>query len=215
MREEEIIEQLKSLKSIQPDSSVLMGVKKDIHSHLKIGKSDSVCDKVKSYSNHIFPLFKTNPFASYSIVIALFVVILLSIYSGFLPNTMNKVLLYSRIVTAPNQYIKASIALSYAQDKINTLNANKLDENKTKDISQSIAFANTELSGLKLLGETGIYTSEQCKELYRSYYASLENLDKSTTANSPNDKDNQALASLKVKISGYKKQAEQKLNRYK
>lgn len=216
MKQADLILQLKSLKSIKPDSSILMSLEKDIHSRLEIDEGNSVWEKMKSFASNIFLTFKTNPFASYGIATALLVVVLLSISTGFLPNGINKTLLYAKIATAPNQYIKASIALSYAQDKINNVrvSSNKLSEDKIKDISQSIAFANVELSGLKLMGEKGKYTSEQCKELYRSYHASLENLDSNITTSFPNEKDKQSIASLKTQISNYENQAEQKLKIY-
>lgn len=219
MKQIDVILQLKSLKSIQPDSNVLKTIEKNVYSHLKTDDRNFVWKQIKSFSSNIFlilKILKTNPFTTYSIGVAFLIVVFLSVYTGFLPNEISKTLLYTKIAVAPNQYIKASIALSSAQTKIDSINytSNKLHKNEIKDISQSIALANQELSALKLMGEKGKYTQSECQELYRSYHTSLENLDHHITASSSNEEDKQSIASLKTQISNYEKQAEQKLKLY-
>lgn len=216
MKQASIIKKLRSLKLIQPDSETLRATEKNVYFRIKTNQSSSIWEQVRSLSSSAFNIFKANPFGSYSLTVALLVIIVISISSGFLPNKINKTLLYAKIATAPNQYVRARIALSNAQDKINTVNvaSNKISENKIKDISQSIALANTELSELKLMGEKGKYTSEQCKELYRNYHNSLENLDHYITTSSLGRGDEQSKAFLKTQISNYEKEAEQKLKLY-
>ncbi len=187
MKQEEIIKQLKQLHKIEPKPDTIAQIKSNIYHNLQIPKPSTF-------------QFKANSFMVYGLAIAFAIFVFLSI----------------RIATSQNQFEKASIALSYAQGKINTVivASNKLNENKIKDISQSIALANGELSKLKLMGEKGRYTSEQCEELYRSYHASLEKLDNNITTSSTNDADKQSIAPLKTQISNYEKQAEQKLKLY-
>lgn len=216
MKQADLILKLKSLKSIQPDSNILKTIEKDVYSHLETNESNFVLRRIKSFSSNIFLTFKTNPFASYGVAAALLLVVFLSVSTGFLPNEINKTLLYAKIATAPNQYVKASLALAYAQTKINTVNLkrNKPNENGIKDISRSIALANIELSELKLMGEKGKYSSVQCKDLYRNYQTSLENLDHYIATSSTNIEDKESIALLKTQIFNYEKQAEQKLNLY-
>lgn len=215
MKQEELILKLKSLKSIQPDSNILMDIKKDVDLRIEAGENNFVLKRIKSFLSNVSLTFKANPFASYGITVALVVVIFLSVSTGFLPNEINKTLLYAKIVTAPNRYVKASIALSYAQTKLDSGNLKKniQSSNGIKDISNSIAIANVELSDLKLMGEKGIYTSAQCKDLYKSFQTSLYNLDQYITASYPNGGDKSTIL-LKTQISNYEKQAEQKLNLY-
>lgn len=215
MKQEEIIKQLKQLNRIEPDLKTLSEIKQDIYFQLQSEEKVSIWDWLKQFTK--LPPFslKANPVMTYGLA-ALAIFVFLSISTGVLPNTASKIFLSVRIATAPNQYEKAKVVFSYAQTQIDALNKsnNKLDNYKLTDISRTIAFANTELSGLKLMGEKGKYTSEQCKELYRSYHTSLENLDHYITTSSPNEEDKQSIAPLKTQISNYEKQAEQKLKLY-
>lgn len=216
MKQADLILKLKSLKSIQPDYDVLKTIEKDVYSRFETNESNFILRRIKAFSSNVFLTFKTNPFASYGIAAALLIVVFLSVSTGFLPNEINKTLLYAKIATAPNQYVKASLALSYAQTKLDAVNLkrNIHNQNGIKDISKSIALANIELSELKLMGDHGKYTSTQCKQLYRNYQTSLENLDHYITTSSLNREDKESMASLKIQISNYEKQAEQKLNLY-
>src|ERR1035437_9368794 len=147
MKEENLILKLKSLKAVQPDYNVLMDIKKDVDLRIEAGESNFVLQRLKSFLSNFLLTFKANPFASYGIAVALVVVIFLSVSTGFLPNEINKTLLYVKIATAPNRYVKASIALSYTQAKLDpgNLKKNIHSQNGIKDISNSIAIANTEL----------------------------------------------------------------------
>lgn len=215
MKQEEIIKQLKQLNKIEPRPDTIAEIKGNIFLQLR-AEEKMHWGWLKRFSMPFTSQFKANSFMVYGSAIALVIFVFLLIGAGFLPNTANKIFLSVRIATAPNQYEKAKIAFSYTQAQIDALNKSnyKLDKHKLTEISRTIAFANTQLSRLKLMGEKGKYTSQQCKGLYRSYHTSLENLDHYITTSSPNEEDKQSIAPLKMQISNYEKQVERKLNLY-
>lgn len=215
MKQEDLIKQLKLLKSVQPDSHTLMSIEGEIYSQLEIDKKNSHWDRMKYFSDNVF-LIKSNPFTSYGMVAALFVIVFLSISTGFLPNAMNNTLLYAKIATAPNQYEKAKIAFSYTQTQTETLNNNnnKINPHKLVEISRTITLANTELSALKLVGEKGKYTSQQCQQLYKEYSQYLERLNRLISKKSIDNGDEKSIELLKAQIAGYEKQSELKLKIY-
>lgn len=216
MKQTDLILKLKLLKSIQPNSGVLKTIERDVYSRIEVDGSNFVLRQMKLFWGDVSLIFKINPIASYGVVAALAVVVFLSVYTGFLPNELNKTLFYTKIAIASNQYERASLALSYAQTKIATVifERNAPDQNGIKDISKSIALANTELSELKLMGEEGKYTSAQCKELYRNYQTTLENLDRYIYTSSPNGENKDSVDLLETQILNYEKQAEMKFNLY-
>ncbi|GEM_PF-2549941 len=216
MKQKDVIEQLKSLKSIRPNSHTLMSIERDIYYQLKIDKRYSVWERMTCFFKDVFLTFKSNPIASYGIAAALLIIVFLSISTGFLPNEINKTLLYAKIAVAPNQYEKAKIAFSYTQAQTDMLDKNnsKLDTYQLTEVSRTIALANTQLSGLKLMGEKGKYTSQQCQELYKEYSQHLEKLDSLLSKVSIDNGDEESIELLKAQIAGYEKESEQKLKVY-
>lgn len=216
MKQEDLTKQLKLLKSIQPDYHTLLSIERDVYSQLKTDKRYSLWERMKCFPDNAFLLFKANPFASTSIAFTFLIIVFLSISIGFLPNEINKTMLYAKIATAPNQYEKAKIAFSYTQVQTDALNKNdnKLDTYKLKEVSRTIALANTELSGLKLIGEKGKYTSQQCQQLYKEYSRYLEKLDSLLSKQALNNEDQKSVMDLRMQIAVYEKQSEQKLRFY-
>lgn len=198
MKDEYVIRKLKLLKKVEPGSGVILAVEKNVYS------------KIEPETGLPFPQ-KYNPFVFYGLAAFAFAILLL-FATGILPNRFDEAALYSRVALARNQYVKANLALSNAKDKINRLISNKkIDKNKTSDISRTLAFAQGELSGLKLMGEKGKYTSEECKKLYGEYHLYLEKLKtyfKETNSNG------EEISVLESQIDKYEKESGQKLKLY-
>ncbi len=216
MKQEDVIRQLNLLKLIKPGSHTLKTIERDVYSQLKINENSSIWERVTCFSKNVYLTFKSNPFPSYTIATVLLIIVFLSISTGFLPNEINKTLLYAKIAVAPNQYEKAKIAFSYTQAQTDMLdkNSSKIDTYKLTEVSRTIALANTQLSGLKLMGEKGKYTTQQCQELYKEYSQHLEKLDSLLSKTSIDNGDKKSIEFLKAQIAGYEKESEQKLKGY-
>lgn len=213
MKQEKLIHQLKMLRKIEPRADTIAEIKQQASLQLRVRKNVDIWVSLRRFRKHFSVMFDAHPFIGFGTAIALAVLALLSVSSGLLPKTATTIYLSVAMATLPNQYEKAKFALSYTQAQIDALSAGNTAVNtgKLTDLSREIAFADAQMSGLKLMGEKGKYTSGQCKELYRQYHASLENLDHMLLANSETK---QSIGQLHTQISDYEKHAEQKLNLY-
>lgn len=79
-------------------------------------------------------------------------------------------------------------------------------------MSHSLALANTEMTGLKLIGEKGKYTMKDCLSLYSIYHNSLETMKNTVSTQDNSSPEEEKLLS---EIKQYEKQSEQKLSKYK
>ncbi len=209
MEQPDVIRQLQSLKSVKPNSHTLRAIERNIFLRLETGERDSVWERIQRLPSRVFVIFKSNPFTAYSTAAVLLIVVYLSISTGFLPGVINTAWFNVKIATAPNQYVKASLALSQAQAKID--NASFTNETKINDLFRSVALANSELAGLHLMGEEGKYTSQQCQELYRNYLRYLGHLDRILSIQAKFEPIEQLDAQIKL----YEQQAESRLDQYK
>lgn len=198
MKDEYVIAKLKLLKKVEPGAGAVLDVKRRIDSEIKPGENISV----------IFQ--KPMPFVFYGAATLTFAILVLFI-TGILPNGFGQAVLYSRIVLAQNQYEKADLTLSYTKGKIDGLvSKGKISSSSALGISKTLAYANDELSGLKLMGEKDKYSSSQCKELYKSYDVYLWKLDNYLARAGLNPEINL----LRSQIRAYEKESARKLNLY-
>lgn len=193
MNQTDLIKQLKLLGTIQPSPQALKDLKKDIDQ--------------RRQTESIEPTrFHRSLFIGMSFMVVLIIFVLST--SNLLQNSVHLAVLNIRIMTATNQYDKAKIALADSQY---TYRAD-LATHPVTEISQSIKLTNTELSALKLKGETGKYSAWQCHELYLEYLAYLQELDHQIS--NIQSKNPPTVSQLKSQISTYEEQAERKLNLY-
>ncbi len=209
MKENAFIHQLKTLKKLEPTSMMLATIKDTVYHSVQNEKKQTVLEKCGEFFKHNFLILTTKPMVSYAMGIGLFLIAFTVLNSGSLLNKFHNLELYAKVEAAPNQYLKARIAFadtqsSYSMKTITISNAT--------DFSQSIAFSNTQLSQLKLKGEKGKYTMQECRTLYDQYIKYLQALQNKLDSQHENK---QSVSKLEIQITSYKEQAEIKVQRYK
>ena len=190
MKEEQVISELKRLKTVLPPQAVLNEMKHSIYR--KVGAEQKK------------PLQSTFMFALPVLAFVLLLVIFIS--SLFLTNQLETAILYSKMSFASNQYQKARIAFA---DITNRFHVTEPLRGNPYEFSHSLAIANTELSNLKLKGEKGKYTEQECRQIYHEYLSYLKKEEKNIPVN------NSTYSSVRSQISTYEEQAEKKLHMYK
>jgi hypothetical protein len=197
MKEKKLIENLQLLQSVQPDSYTLCEIKNKVDSKVLYNKN---YNKRKWFA--FTPL--TTLIAFTTIIFFIIVVVYL------LPNTIENAITTTKIALAPNQYEKAKIAFVNADNQFIIMQKKNFDKQKVISLSQSLALANTQMSGLKLIGEKGKYSSQNCLSLYAQYHKSLEIMKSAISSHKNSPEDTQLLA----KIRQYDDQSEKKLHEY-
>ncbi len=199
MKEKQVIDNLQLLQSVQPDRHTLLLIQK------------RVCSQIFPEKHFTFRKWLTvTPIIPLVAVTA--VVLVLLVVMGFFPRVYEKAFVTARIALAPNQYEKAKIAFAYADQQFFSLKKNSFSSSDVKSFFGSLALANSEMAGLKLTGEKGKYTKEQCLILYSEYHSSLEAMKKEVALM---DNSSQKKTLLLTEIKNYDEQSERKLHKYK
>jgi len=209
MSEKEIIKKIKLLKSIQPEQNVLKNLKRDIYQHVGIENERNKYFEitVRKFFINFSMVLKSYRYISVGVIFVLLLLFFSFMTLASLPNHIHKIILYTKVALAPNQYEKARLALD---DVTHTYKkTTSLVQNNLNSLSQELAFTNLEMSSLKLKGERGKYTALQCHTLYQQYLMYLK--EENTTISRLNQKQS---SSVKSQIIAYKEQAEQKLHMY-
>lgn len=209
MKEDKFTQKLKTLKKLEPNSKMLASIKDTVYLSVQNEKKETVLEKCEEFFKHIFIILKTKPLVSYAFVVGIFLIAFIVYNSGFLFNNLHKIELYAEVETAPNQYLKARIALADTQS---SYSIDTITDGNATNLSQSIAFSNTQLSQLKLKGEKGKYTMQECRALYSQYIQYLQTLQNKLAFQNENK---QSVSKLKTQIISYTEQAEIKVHRYK
>lgn len=197
MKEKKLIEELQLLQSVQPDSYTLRVIKKKVD--------------MEVLGNNNFSIRKWFSFTPLTTFIAIAAVIFfIIVVTRFLPDTIENDFIVAKIVLASNQYERAKIAVVNVDNQFVVLQQKNFDKRKVILLSQSLALANNQMSGLKLIGEKGKYTSSDCLSLYAKYHKSLETMKNSISSQQNFPEDTQLLA----KIKQYDDQSEKKLHEY-
>lgn len=205
MKEQQVINKLRLLKTMQPAKPVLKDIKQSVYQQMKVEYKTQTFG-IQERFDSIFVLIKSYNVAFYSVSVALLLILFLSASSVFFSNQVHNIILDSKLAVASNQYQRASIALA---DTTSRFGENMPVEQHTQELSQSLALTNAELNSLKLKGEKGQYTAQECHQIYQTYLNYLEKKEKSVFANNP------PLLLVKSQMDMYEEQAEQKLNMYK
>lgn len=203
MKEKQVINKLRLLKTIQPTHRVLNDMKEGVYQQVGVKNKIESTFGLREFLGNISVLIKEYKVASYSFVFALLLIIFLSVSSAFLPNQVHSIVLYGRLAFASNQYQRASIALADATSRFGA------NGGSVTELSQSLALANTQLDNLKLKGEKGKYTAQQCHQIYQEYLSYLEREEKNVST-----RNNSSLANVKFQINTYEELAEKKLHMY-
>jgi len=191
MKEKDIVKHLQLLRSVEPDVSAKRALHKKVLSRITV--------KEKSFG--FFGRLFVSPLLAIELLTA--VLIFFVVVSGLLTSFSERAIVDFKIAAASNQYEKAKIALAYLYSQITNTQNKSLDNKKFQSLSYALTLSNTQMSELKLVGEKGKYTSQQCLELYESYHEDLQKID-ATPA--------QTLLGPQVKQD--EKQSEKKLEMY-
>jgi len=202
MRDQETINKLQLLKKIHPTKHALLSIKKGVYQQVKSENRTQSHFRLDGQMSNISYLIHSYKVAFFASVIAFLFIVFLSASMILLPNQIHNAILYGRIALAQNQYEKAQVALD---DTRNRFTNNKSVLTNTNELAFSLNMTNTELNKLKLKGEKGKYTAQQCHQIYKEYLSNLETNEKSIPSNN---------TTLKSKINVYEEQAETKLHMY-
>jgi type II secretory pathway component PulC len=192
MKDRKIIDQLHLLQSFQADTATLRLIRKKIPLQ--------VVDSKRFSFKKWLTVTLFIPVIAFAVVVIFFLV-MISIF----PYVIDNAVVNAKIAFAPNHYEKAKIALANVNDQLPVAS----DTNKIKLLSQALALANTEMSGLQLVGEKGKYTSYQCEELYESYHTDLRKVENAFDSKRSNE-----VNLLVSQSEQYDKQAAVKLKNY-
>lgn len=190
MNEQKTIRQLKLLKKVKARKSVIEDIYRDISF---ITKTKKPTDSQKIFYSD-----------RYILITSIILLILAAVISQPLTYFFKKSEAITRITLSSNRLTKSSIALSYA---ISNSNGN------AQELSDTIFIVDSQMSSLKLMGEPGKYTTDQCKDLYRTYDAYLNTLEYQIK-NSKNKLTSKDKEKLLNQIDKYEKETDFKLNLY-
>ena len=198
MRDKQIIEKIQLLRSIKPDEETIRLIHKQSTAQL-FGE--------KRYGIRKWSITSAIPYVALLVILLFFFSV-----SVLLPNSIHTSIISARIALAPNHYEKAKIAVAHAESEFASFSQQPNDANKLSDFSQALAIANTQMTNLKLKGEKGKYTMQDCLSLYTTYYTSLESMKQTLISQTNSSNKNK---SLYKQINQYDQQAEKKLHLYK
>lgn len=201
MNERQISKKLTYLRSVHPNQQILTKIRQEVAREID-GKDVGLLSLFWQFFAKKKPV-RSYRFSPLAITLAIFVVFFLFGLLTIMSGQVNTMVLYGKLAAATNQYQRAQIAFTNME---NTHNPDQLiEKDRVKELSYSLALANTEMAKLRLKGEPGKYTARQCRNLYRQYLNYLDEL----SAKVPlNDLD------LASQVHDYSEQAEQKLDMY-
>lgn len=203
MKDQQAIKKLQLLKTMQPAKHTLNSIKEGVYYQVQSENKAQTNLGIQDRFSNISTFLKTYGVAYYAGAIAFLLVIFLSASVLLFPNQTHTALLYGKLALAQNQYEKARIALNDTKTKFAD---NKTTQVNTNELVYSLALTNTQLNALRLKGEKGKYTAEECHNIYQEYLSYLENKEKNMQSNN---------SMLKSQINSYEEQAEKKLHMYK
>lgn len=208
MNNYKIIEQLRILKHINPSEETMESIKHNVLLRVQGNKEQL------PFSNKLHPYY-LKPILVYSTLAFALAVILLAPLTPARYWIDNAYLLL-RLDFAPNNFQRASIALVTAQNKLKIVNnsAKKISPSQIHDILHATDVANEQLASLNLIGEPGKYTSNECQQIYRSYYNYLEEVENTVTLDKV-DVSTNFFEIFNYQIHKYARHAELKLSQYK
>lgn len=193
MNDNEVVQNLKKLKVLQPSEETLLLIK----------------NRVTSEKNNKFVLFTI--FKNPQIRLAFSALVLLLLVFGFsqrdfITGQMELMATRTQIALSANQLEKSKIALTGAQDQFSKLNTSQNTAAQLAVVSEFLDETNSNLNGLDLAGEKGKYTNKECLAVYHDYEKFLEK-----AANETNVRTDQDLVN---KINSYNKKAQTRLQEY-
>lgn len=206
MKEQEVINKLKLLKTIQPNQRVLKDIKQNVYQQVYAENKIKTTSGFQELFGYISNFIKSYTVVSYGFAFTALLIIFLSVSSVLLPDQFHTAIVNGRIALASSHYQKARIALT---DTKSRFEKNKTIETNTQEFSHSLALTNTQLNNLHLKGEKGKYSAQQCRQIYLEYLNFLKKEEKNINA-----KNNPSYSHLKSQINTYKEQAEKKLHMY-
>lgn len=170
MKQPNVTEQLKVLKNLEPVDRVMDDIGQKIYKSLGRKLPGEARDRNIENSVSLTEYIKNNRWRTY-LLLGVVLIVLVTILPTPISNYSKDFLFSARIAFAPTQYDKAKISLAYAlsENQSFVYSRGKNSQN-VKKYSETLAFANTEMSKLKLMGEEGKYSTAQCKELYREFH---------------------------------------------
>ncbi len=197
------------IKAVQPSEHSLEVMKRDVFYRIQTDKRQpSFFNVLQLRSAFLYGTF----------ALAVFLLVLTNSINP-LSSVVEKTYLITQITLAQSKYQKATIALSFAQEKITVVkNSNgQLSASQIDDMSQATNLANTQLANLNLIGEKGKYTGTQCQQLYKKYYSYLEEAKNTVALKTANPVDNVSKTSTQLfntQLEEYEQQAKVKLSHY-
>lgn len=202
MKDQEVIKKLQLLKTLQPTKHTLKKIKEDVYYQVQSKNKKQAYFSSQDILSNASSFIKSYDINIYASAAAFLLIIFLSIYVILFPNQIHNSLLYGELTLAPNQYTKSRIAL---EDTKSRFTDNKIVKKNTNELAYSLTLTNNQLNALKLKGEEGKYTAEECHKIYQEYISYLENTEKVIPSNNLN---------LKSQINSYEEQAERKIHMY-
>jgi hypothetical protein len=218
MKEDQLINQLKYFKKLEPRPGEMISMENRILNDIGREEVTRVSGFSKAFSR-LREFFRVYPVSyGFTLAFAVFVIVTFTTISPF-RNTIKFAWVSTRIVLASNIYQKASLAFAYSQNQLGDLPVapNHDTVSKIKDLADSANVANSYLAGLHLVGEPGKYTNDQCLELYRKYVIFLEKFQANVLNDMKNSKDNTSKSELQNiynRITLFDKQADLRLKSY-
>lgn len=201
MKDQQAIKKLQLLKTMQPSKKALKGIKEGVYHQIqpetKMRTFFSTHDRFRSPASLQF--YRV---AFYAGAFAFLLIMFLFASTIFFPNQIHNAFLYGRLAFASNQYQKAQIALTDTKSRFAD---NKSAQENINELAYSLTVTNTQLTELKLKGEKGKYTAQECHQIYQEYLIYLESKEKVISSHN---------STLKSQINSYEEQAERKLHMY-
>lgn len=202
MKDQQAIKKIQLLKTLHPTKNTLRKIRESVYYQVQSEHKTQASLSIQERFSTIAALIKSSGVTFYAGMIAFLFIISLSAFVLVFPNQTHTAFLYGRLVFAPNQYEKAHIAL---EDTKSRFANNNTAQSNANELVYSLTFTNTQLDELKLKGENGKYTAQECHQIYQEYLTYLESTEKSISSNN---------STLKSQINAYEEQAEKKLHMY-
>lgn len=187
MNKRKIISQLQQLQSVKLSQRDFKKIKNDIDLHIFLQKREMY--------------FIANPLVAFLLPMLIISVVSIT----FLVMHAYK-----------NQYNDAQTALLRAEHAMKDIQNNHAINGKTiAYLTDSVDQANKQITALKLKGEKGKYTMQECLQLYRKYYLDLETIESNLQKIPLSTVNEKSLSQLKTKVLRYDAQSKNKLQFYK
>ena len=166
MNEKEVIKKIHLLKDIRPTQQDMQTVRKKITGVAKI-------------DTHKFYYFwgKSKLQKTYSFLSILTLLLLVILFGTRQTQLFQTTIYQTQIAIAQNNYQKAKLSLEFSQKKLNLLQKNH-DPKNMNNLLDSLHTTNAYVSQLRLEGENGQYSKDQCKAIYQSFAISIDSTEK-------------------------------------